>query len=457
MQTLEPRQLMAGDVSVDITGDLLSITGDQYANDIVVATSGNDVIITPRGTTTVNGDNEPVRMRQLPGRSDVEIHLGSGGDRLELTTQAQSATGRKTHAQLQFNVDAGPGTDRVTVDGFDTFYGVTIDTGSSSRWGRDEVQINDSDIAILQVGSTRGSFHAELANVQANYLSIQRVGRLQVVDVEVGARPQNLQYPYRNGVPIEDRARFAELTAVYQTEGWGVVDIQGYSKLSSELEIGDRNYPIAEGAMYGKQVEIGNFANASIQSGSGGNWRIKSVDTLNAERLDPSSLAVSYVKHVDVADSSVGHLRIEASPDVNLHGVVTRRDLSILGSSQYNAIHIENSHIGRDLVIATHATRDTISIQDSTVSDDALFDTGAGSDLVSISNLTVRDTLFADLGEGRDVLEISSSSARRVWLDGGSDAAAKRQSRDRLSMGDNRFGKSRTLRVYQNWETLQEF
>ena len=456
MQALEPRQMMAGDVVVRFDGDVLAITGDQFPNDVAVATSsGGDVTITPRGSTTVNGVSNPLRVRQLNRSRAVEIDLGGGDDLLELTTIER--WGRKDPTMLQFNVDSGTGADQITIDGFHSYFGLSIDMGTTSRWTSDAVQITDSDIAILQVTSVGGNYNADIESVDANYLSIKRVGRLEIVDVEVGARPENLQYPFSNEVPYEDSPYVLELISVYQTEGWGVVDIQGFSKLSSRLDIGSDYSLGPDSDLFGQNVEIQSFHNARILSGSGGYWKASSIDSLNAEGLEPSTLVLSNVHHLDLADTNVGQLHIKSSPNVNLNDVSTRKSLTIVGSSQYNDIFIEDSHIGRDLNITTAATKDTIFLVNSAVSDDAFFDTGAGNDHLVLSDLTVRDSLFADLGEGRDTLEIDYSSARRVWLDGGSDISGKKQPRDRLSLADNSFSTKLGRPVYRNWEGIEKY
>lgn len=111
LESLEQRQLMAGDVIAVLEGSLLTVEGDNLDNQIVMTrTAVGDLVITGQTGTLVNGlpsvrfpaaqlnavevrmgdGNDTVTLRGLQVANDVNVNLGAGNDRL--TSQAAAAS-----------------------------------------------------------------------------------------------------------------------------------------------------------------------------------------------------------------------------------------------------------------------------------------------------------------------------------------------------------------------------
>src|SRR3954467_10650705 len=83
MERLEDRQLLAGDVTVQVVNGVLRITGDAAANEIRVeeGSSHNFTSFLVSGVdTTLNGESAPVELEGASG--GIRIDLQGGNDRL---------------------------------------------------------------------------------------------------------------------------------------------------------------------------------------------------------------------------------------------------------------------------------------------------------------------------------------------------------------------------------------
>jgi len=131
LQSLEPRRMLAGNVTVTYDPDTgfygtLSITGDNKANQFIIAVGSRDTTIRGLNGTTVNGFSGG-SINTLP---DLVIDTGNGDDDVEIVDPFSAIT-----------VRTGNGNDRVKIADdasfiilFDTF---DIDTGN----GDDHVEI----------------------------------------------------------------------------------------------------------------------------------------------------------------------------------------------------------------------------------------------------------------------------------------------------------------------------
>lgn len=103
---LEPRQLLAGDVSVAIVGSSLQIVGDDLANQVEVSINANNDIVVSGLDTTVNGNasetiaatqsfenltvllqagDDEISLRDVNSPRHLSFFGGDGNDQLELT------------------------------------------------------------------------------------------------------------------------------------------------------------------------------------------------------------------------------------------------------------------------------------------------------------------------------------------------------------------------------------
>src|SRR5687768_3766633 len=86
MEHLEPRTLLAGNVTAEVIDGNLFLRGDEFANDLFVivplasATPGNWLVFNRGGT--VNGEDTGMSLPPVPGQ--VRAFLGRGKDALFL-------------------------------------------------------------------------------------------------------------------------------------------------------------------------------------------------------------------------------------------------------------------------------------------------------------------------------------------------------------------------------------
>ena len=139
-QTLEGRRLLAGNVSVALSGSTLVVTGDDLSNQIEVSQSANGgVVFTGLDSTTINGQTE-FTFAQTFERS--RFQLNDGADEV-------SFNGFESGREFRFL--GGDGDDRLDA------------TGVSARYYH--VQGNDGDDAIqLSNSSTRRSAYFHLGD-----------------------------------------------------------------------------------------------------------------------------------------------------------------------------------------------------------------------------------------------------------------------------------------------------
>lgn len=104
-ETLEPRQMMAGDVLVNAVDGVLNIEGDVEANKVLI-TSGAEAgafIVTGLDGTTLGGGTEPVT---VTGVRSIRVDLGEGDDLVAIA--GASVRGR-------VKIETGEGADRVLI------------------------------------------------------------------------------------------------------------------------------------------------------------------------------------------------------------------------------------------------------------------------------------------------------------------------------------------------------
>ena len=139
-QTLEGRRLLAGDVSVALSGSTLVVTGDDLSNQIEVSQNANgDVLFTGLDSTTINRQTA-FTFTQTFERSRFELNDG-----------ADEVSFDGFEGGREFRFLGGDGDDRLEA------------TGVSARFYH--VQGNDGDDAIqLSNSSTQRSAYFHLGD-----------------------------------------------------------------------------------------------------------------------------------------------------------------------------------------------------------------------------------------------------------------------------------------------------
>jgi hypothetical protein len=133
LERLEPRALLAGDVTASVVNGTLRLTGDDDANEISISGAlngsgdpvANSFVVTGLSGTTINGmsgsggGNASITFGGITG---LNVDLGDGDDIVQLT-----------NAQIQRNVNiaTGAGADQVWIGAFNGQPSGTTGTGSA--------------------------------------------------------------------------------------------------------------------------------------------------------------------------------------------------------------------------------------------------------------------------------------------------------------------------------------
>jgi hypothetical protein len=165
LESLETRQMLAGNVTALLSGGNLLITGDSSANDIqidAVAGFPGRIRITPQanvaGDTTLNGQSLALT---YPSFGDIRINLGGGSDDLEFLGVPAVVTdtlpgnlvidgglGNNNITVSDYNIGgslvvrSATGTDTVTIDG--VVAGVDINVSSDASPGLQQTRVEGS-------------------------------------------------------------------------------------------------------------------------------------------------------------------------------------------------------------------------------------------------------------------------------------------------------------------------
>jgi hypothetical protein len=153
-ESLEQRQLLAGDVLVNVVrGDLL-IRGDAEGNEIAVtagAEPGAFVVTGLNGTTVHQEGQTPTTEVTVTGvRNDVRIGLGDGNDSVSLID---------AEVRGSISIHTGAGDDEVTVDQVAARGGLGIDAGDDN----DTVTLgSENDTGATPLGVRDGALEGAL-------------------------------------------------------------------------------------------------------------------------------------------------------------------------------------------------------------------------------------------------------------------------------------------------------
>ena len=154
-ESLENRQMMAGDVTARIVSDDIYITGDFESNSIEI--SQVDDILTVNGLdgTTVNGSDNAHEMRltrDVNGSDrffvdDVFIEMGNGSDRVTIDNVEVGNPNLPSFQQRHdLNIDLGRGDNRLSMD--DVYVKGDLEIDATPNWaGDNQITANELDVA----------------------------------------------------------------------------------------------------------------------------------------------------------------------------------------------------------------------------------------------------------------------------------------------------------------------
>lgn len=379
MESLEPRLLLAGDVTVSVSDGILSIFGDEQDNSIIIeqlAGSTDIVIRSGDDTTTINGQTLPVTVDDVT--SHIGVSLLGGNDTLEINDVI-------VNGRLSTNL--GTGDNAVTIDtvsvsstlrirhstGDDTttLTGVNVDGTAIiySNSGENVTTVTDGNMRSLAI----------LAGSGTDTVTITGIGTTGGVSINNASGDSTTQI---TGSLIQGNLT---IRARVGTDAVVITDTDVRGRVVVDLGTGQTNITISASALGNAINGNGNGNGNGDDNGNGdngnGNGEVRDVIFRNND-------GVSTVIMDDVA---VG------------------RNLSMtLGNGTGSTINLQNGTIvGRDLNLRTRAGDDTIAIQDVRVERRTSIDSGSGNDRICIDNSTLDASVMIRTRSGDDVLNIA--------------------------------------------------
>lgn len=367
VESLERRQVLAGNVAAQLVGSTLVLTGDALGNALVVSSvTGGRMAVLGDGLTTVNGSTDPF----VTAKRVVSIiaNLNGGDDGIAFSNTAFGIRDQLLELGITPTFDAGDLQDDIdaVADGAERF----VLPGSLAI-----TMAGGSDLVSI-IGAIGGSLAANLGSAPTG----PETGNALMIG---GFEP-----PYASsvggGVSIVggNQADFCELAGT--TVGGGV---------AASLGNGDNGLALYESS-------IGSLA---YTGGSGSDY------------VDTADLRVKYGASVltGAGEDEVYMHEHEGGPQTIVGG-------SIAVNTGADADYVEISTAVRGaLSVVTGTGDDEVRIYESSIGLNAVVDTGSGNDIASIALTQVRFSLLASMGAGDDDLEVTALRAFAASLYGG--------------------------------------
>jgi hypothetical protein len=441
LERLEQRLPLAGNVTAEFTGSTLRLTGDNLANDVVVASAAGGRIAVIGIATTINGG--PAAFVTSGPVTTIVANLNGGDDAVGFGNKAADYAG-----QRQFTMLA---------------------TGPSSAWFGEQEPPIPFDVVALQAridevvgGVTKFSIPGSLTVTTGDGNDSVGIGGDLGGSVVVNLGSAD----FGNGIVIGSEASASRVGGGVTVKGGDSIDLFAIGNVSVagtvSAALGDGMNFMVVGGEADAPANIGAF---SYTGGAGIDivGLIGDVTVRNDVRVSTGVRGEDSVGvHESDAGSTVkvrGNVLVNTGSDgdtVSLVGEVWG-NVSVTTGGGPDAVSVSSaigwvssdggdplptfevagpSSIGRSLTVSTGAGRDVISIAASTVGRDCTIDAGAGNDRVRIADMQVRRNLFVRLGAGDDALEITNLRALAAYLNGGygTNSMTTRAGKERRSL-----------------------
>ena len=184
-QRLEPKHLLAGNVSVSLVGETLNVAGDSLANEIQILGSPNgSVSIVPVDGTTINNQTQPFSIGG--GIKYANFRMGAGDDLIEISNIQMADV---------FAINLENGNDHLAIDGINVRY-LLVSGGAGhdvmefhNTYSRKEIHIQgnagDNTVSITSMAADR-SVYVE-TDSGADTIGVNNLGVRKSVSVKSGA------------------------------------------------------------------------------------------------------------------------------------------------------------------------------------------------------------------------------------------------------------------------------
>lgn len=378
MESLERRTVLAGNVTAQLLGPTLLLTGDSLGNAVVVASvAGGKFAVVSDGSTTINGSTEPfVTTKSV---RNIVANLGAGNDGISFSNTAQGVADQLAELGidpppfdvkgLQSDIDAvAAGATRFVLPG-----SLTITTAS----GTDLVSI---------IGSVGGSVAVNLGSAPTGPES----GNALFIGGSIPAHASSVN----GSMPVYASSIGGALSVV----GGAQTD---FVALANTMVAGGVSVALGGGA---NDCELSESSVGSLTytGGSG------------ADTIDAFDVRVRYgVSIVTGAGEDDVYLHEHGGPQTVVGG-------SLVVDTGAGRDYVEiSAAVSGVLSLVTGSGDDEVRIYETSVGLNAVIDTGAGNDEASIRLSRIRYSLIAAMGVGNDDLEIESTTAFAGFLYGG--------------------------------------
>jgi hypothetical protein len=382
LETLETRNLMAGNITASVVNDELVLNGDNLANQVEVhQTAGNLFKVKGLNGTTINGKADKSFIFQKGIRVDLkggDDHFFSGG----------TVFVDDIHGDL--NINMGAGKDSVLLGRVNVQGKTVIDTSTED----DVVGINLAVLKNLTINTGSGSDTVNMGLMNA---------KATTVNMDAGNDKFFSTFSSTESLKVES-GNGDDTVELFISTSSGVVD----------LLTGNNNDVVKV------QASIANKFNIDTSSGD------DKVELSGS--IDAAETNVNTGSENDQVDVINGNIRSRLNVDT---ADGTDR-LRVIDSTLKERVDFKTG-LGNDIVelnrvaalnrinIDTAAGDDTVDLVDLNAAGKIIdLKTGDNRDKVSL-NRVVADQFLADLGSGDDELRIRNSKFRVTTLNGGAN------------------------------------
>ena len=447
LEQLESRNLLAGQVTVEKSGDELKVTGDNSSNQVAILWVADDTFAVVGLGTDIKGNNSSpapgTEVKVVSGIRNISVNLKKGNDLLfvgnnvsqlvalgegagVISSGSASAVESALESFLgsaanvifeldkQLKIRTEDGSDSVVIQDAKIGKRIDADMGSGTNRIRIQSTITGDDI-ILRAGS--GTDSVELYSDEI----------AQMLDANLGDG--------KNSMFVDD-CDIGESAVV--TTGKGNDQIEFYNDTDIELNfivrMGGGNDEVKFDGDGGGRGEIGRTADINTGAGNdtveicdadigikaggdeiGWSLKINTEDGIDAVMVGCEGLSPAQVDLPDFGDFSVN---IGDDLIINLG---SGNDGNNPSGTDGGAL-IQNTGIVDNFEVHGGSGNDDIILQAVGVGHDAFLRGNDGHDGIATNGLLVGNNLDIDTGSGDDTGELGFIEARRIFIQMGSGA-----------------------------------
>lgn len=388
IESLESRLPLAGNVTAQLIGSTLFLTGDSLGNEIAVASVAAGKIAVIGNATTVNGSTTPLVTKKAV--TNIVATLNGGDDFVWFGNDAQGFANQLASVGIT-PTPFIPSTLQSAIDGVSA--GVT----AFSLPGNLTVTTADGSDFVSLIGTVGGSITATLGSATSDGFNGFLIGDYTVESAvnRVGGSVTVVGGDQNEGVLI------------YGTNVGGGISMalgNGYNRMTC----------------YGYGATIGSFAYTGGRDNETvfveGDITVRNSVTLFTGPSGPDFVEVGGVYGGSVVINTGAGGGDDA---VFVEGATIKRDLSVTTGAGADDIIFSSDTIGGSVTIASGASDDTMFSDVTSVALNTVINAGDGNDTVELESMTVRYNLFVYMGAGDDVLTVGDTTALAAFLYGG--------------------------------------